>query len=82
MRKQKNPLNQTYPTSLMTTMNQPTPNSEDRFQSAVDLVTDSLCTPDSRLRVEAKKLDCYPELLTVREMVLEYLQELRNNASL
>ena len=65
----------------MTNTNQPTPSYEERFVNAVDLVTDSLATPDSRLRVEAKKLDCFPELLTVRDMVIEYLQELRDNAA-
>ena len=63
------------------TTNQPTPSYEERFINAIDLVTDSIVTPDSRLRVEAKKLDCYPELLTVRDMVIEYLQELRDNAA-
>ena len=62
------------------TTNLPTPSYDERFLNAIDIVISSLVTPDARIRAEAKQLDCYPELLTVRQMVGEHLQDLRENA--
>ena len=80
--KNQNPLSQTYPISLKMTTNLPTPSYDERFLNAIDIVISSLVTPDARLRAEAKQLDCYPELLTVRQMVVDHLQDLRENARL
>ena len=52
--------------------------SEDRYLAALDLVTANVIKADTEARVEAKRLDCTPELLTVRQMVLDLLADLRD----
>lgn len=52
--------------------------SEDRYLAAIDLVTANVIKADTEARVEAKRLDCTPELLTVRQMVLDLLADLRD----
>ena len=52
--------------------------SEERFLAAIDLVTTNVIKADTEARVEAKRLDCTPELLTVRDIVLDTLKDLRN----
>ena len=52
---------------------------DQRYLAAIDIVTQSLLTPDSELRIEAKRLGVTPELLAVRTIILEELAELRNN---
>ena len=52
--------------------------SEERYLAAIDLVTANVIKADTEARVEAKRLDCTPELLTVRQMVLDLLTDLRD----
>ena len=52
--------------------------SEERYLAAIDLVTANVIKADAEARVEAKRLDCTPELLTVRQMVLDLLTDLRD----
>lgn len=65
----------------MTTNPDTLKSSEDRFLAAIDIVTASIIKADVDARCEAKSLDCTPELLTVREMVLNTLKDLRNEVS-
>lgn len=51
--------------------------SKDRFLAAIDIITANLIKADADARCEAKTLDCTPELLTVREIVLNTLKDLR-----
>lgn len=53
--------------------------SDDRWLAAVALAQTSFLRPDSEARTEAREVDCYPELLAIRDMVLEYLTELQQN---
>ena len=53
--------------------------SEDRWLAAVALAQTSFLRPDPEARAEAKSTDCYPELIAIRDMVLEYLTELQQN---
>ena len=52
--------------------------SEERYLAAIDLVTANVIKADTEARGEAKRLDCTPELLTVRQMVLDLLTDLRD----
>ena len=52
--------------------------SEERFLAAIDIITVNIIKADADARNEAKALDCTPELLTVREMVLDTLRDLRD----
>ena len=52
--------------------------SEERYLAAIDLVTANVIKADTEARVEAKRLDVTPELLTVRQMVLDLLADLRD----
>jgi hypothetical protein len=56
-------------------MNQDTQKSH--FINALDLMIMSVYKPDSELRTEAMDLGCLEELMQIRENVLEYLQEMR-----
>lgn len=61
-------------------MNQTTlKTSDERFLAAIDLVYQSVAKVDNEVRVEAKELDCYSELLTVRTMILAELDNIRGN---
>lgn len=51
------------------------------YIDAIDLMICSVYKPDPQLRKEAKDMDCHDELLQIREEVLEYLQNIRNEAS-
>ena len=53
--------------------------SEDRFLAAIDIILADLVVADADARNEAKRIDCLPELLTVREMLLEELRTIRHN---
>ena len=53
--------------------------SEDRFLAAIDIILADLVVADADARNEAKRIDCLPELLTVREMLLEELRNIRRN---
>lgn len=55
--------------------------SEDRFLAAIDIITADIVMAQPEARVEAKRLDCTPELLTVRDMVLDMLKDLRNEVT-
>ena len=52
--------------------------SEERFLAAIDIILADVIVADPNARVEAKKLDCTPELMTVRQMVLDLLFDLRD----
>lgn len=52
--------------------------SEDRFLAAIDIITADIIMAQPEARNEAKRLDCTPELLTVRDIVLNTLKDLRN----
>lgn len=52
-----------------------------KHQEALDLMIMSVYKPDSELRTEAADLGCYDELMQVREQVLDFLQELRCEAT-
>ena len=52
--------------------------SSERFLAAIDIITANIIKADVDARNEAKGLDCTPELLTVREIVLNTLKDLRN----
>ena len=57
-------------------MNLPTSKKLDAF----DLFIMSVWKPDPELRTEAMDQGCYDELMQIREDVLQYLRELRNEA--
>ena len=46
---------------------------------AFDIFIESVLEPDYNLRSEAHDLECYDELLQIRENVLEYLYKIRKN---
>ena len=52
---------------------------DERFLAAIDLVYRSVSRVDNEARVDAKELDCYSELLTVRTMILAELDSIRGN---
>ncbi len=52
---------------------------DERFLAAIDLVYRSVSRVDNEARVDAKELDCYSELLTVRTMILDELDSIRGN---
>lgn len=62
----------------MTTNPDTLKSSEERFLAAIDIITTNIIKADVEARNEAKGLDCTPELLTVREMVLDTLRALRD----
>ena len=55
--------------------------SEERFQAAIDIITADIIMAQPEARNEAKRLDCTPELLTVRDMVLDLLKDLRSEVT-
>ena len=55
--------------------------SEERFLSAIDISTADIIMAQPEARNEAKRLDCTPELLTVRDMVLDLLKDLRKEVT-
>ena len=55
--------------------------SEERFLAAIDIITADIIMAQPEARNEAKRLDCTPELLTVRDMVLDLLKDLRKEVS-
>ena len=48
-----------------------------RSLDAFDLMIMSVWKPDPELRAEAYNLDCYEELMCIRDDVIEYLQAQR-----
>ena len=65
----------------MTTNRDTLKTSEDRFLAAIDIITADIVMAQPEARVEAKRLDCTPELLTVRDMVLDLLKDLRKEVT-
>lgn len=65
----------------MTTNQDMLKTSEDRFLAAIDIITANIIKADVDARCEAKSLDCTPELLTVRDMVLDLLKDLRKEVT-
>ena len=51
--------------------------SNDKWNDALTIFTESVHKPDSKLRSCAHNQECYNELMEVREHVLDYLQTLR-----
>ena len=49
----------------------------DKLKNAYDLMILSVIKPDAELRTEAKKTDCYDELMAIRSSMLEYLESSR-----
>jgi hypothetical protein len=50
---------------------------EDKWNRGLDLFIESVHKPDHELRNCAHNQKCYNELMSVREVVLEYLKTLR-----
>ena len=48
-----------------------------KYQTALDLITESLLKPDHDLRGCAYNQGCYEDLMEIREHVLEYLKTLK-----
>ena len=53
--------------------------SKNQFIDGLTLFEESVLKPDHRLRQCARNQGCYDELMQVRELVLEYLKEVREN---
>ena len=53
--------------------------SKSQFIDGLTLFEESVLKPDHRLRQCARNQGCYDELMQVRELVLEYLKEVRQN---
>ena len=53
--------------------------SKNQFIDGLTLFEESVLKPDPRLRQCARNQGCYDELMQVRELVLEYLKEVRKN---
>ena len=49
----------------------------DKYQRALDLLTESVLKPDHDLRGCAYNQNCYEDLMEIREHVLEYLRTLK-----
>jgi hypothetical protein len=54
--------------------------SKNRYLDGLTLFTESVLKPDPRLRQCASAQHCYDELMQIREQVLQYLQQLRDEA--
>ena len=54
--------------------------SKNPYNDALDLFIMSVYKPDHELRVEAKDIGCYSELMEIREDVLEYLYQIRKDS--
>ena len=59
-----------------TTMSQDT--SRNSYLDGLTLFTESVLKPDPKLRQCAKNQHCYDELMQIREDVLAFLQDKRN----
>ena len=53
--------------------------SKNKLLDGLTLFTESVLKPDHKLRQCAKAQHCYDELMEVRQMVLDYLEELRHD---
>ena len=51
--------------------------SDDKWNDALTIFTESVIKPDSKLRSCAHNQKCFNELMWVREHAIEYLQTLR-----
>jgi len=49
----------------------------DKWNRGLDLFIESVHKPDSKLRACAHNQECFDELMSIRESMLEYLQTLR-----
>lgn len=47
----------------------------------MDLMVASVYKPDTKLRTEAKELECYEELMQIRDDVVNYLHQMREEMS-
>ena len=54
--------------------------SKSHYIDGLTLFTESVLKPDHKLRQCAMNQGCYDELMQIREDVIQYLQELRNEA--
>ena len=54
----------------------PVDSQQDKWNRAVDLFMESVHKPDNTLRSCAHNQKCYNELMSIREMVLEYVKTL------
>ena len=53
-------------------------NSES-YIKALDLFIESVYKPDFQLRLEAREQECFDELMSIREDMIKYLQDLRSD---
>lgn len=52
-------------------------NKNEKLNRAISIIIESVLKPDSELRQHAHEEQCYHELMSVRENVIEYLNTLR-----
>ena len=52
--------------------------SSEKYQRALDLFTESVMKPDSDLRGCAYNQDCFNEMISIRDEVIEYVRNLEN----
>ena len=50
----------------------------DKLKNAYDLMILSVIKPDAELRTEAKKTDCYDELMSIRKAMISFLESSRS----
>ena len=55
------------------------PDTLRKREDGFDLMIMSVYKPDNELRQQAVDMDCLPELLEIREQMLNYLYELRKD---
>ncbi len=53
-------------------------NAEERWDRGKTLLLESLYKPDSKLRGCAYNQDCFNELISIRDEVIEYVRSLEN----
>ena len=53
-------------------------NYSDRYSRALDIFIESVHKPDDRLRGCAYNQDCFNELISIRDEVIEYVKNLDN----
>ena len=55
--------------------------SKNQYIDGLTLFTESVMKPDHKLRQCARNQNCYDELMQVRDLVLQYLEEHRKEIS-
>ena len=53
-------------------------NAEERWDRGRSLLLESLYKPDSKLRGCAYNQDCYDEMISIRDEVIDYVSKLEN----